>query len=148
VPIQFHPPQGCIVRVDFDACFRVPEMVKPRLCVVLSKPMKHRKGLCTVVPLSTTDPVPVAPYHCRIDIPFPLPQGWQTEGVWVKGDMLYAAGYHRIELLRLGKDRHGRRIHQLQPLPEPTLQAVQSAVLHGLSLGALTTHLRPSICDV
>ena len=35
--ITFHPPQGCIVTVDYSQGFTAPEMVKLRLGVVLHK---------------------------------------------------------------------------------------------------------------
>lgn len=64
-------------------------MQKPRLCVVLSKPIKARVGLCTVVPPSTTPPDPAMPYHLEIDVPFALPEPWGNLPRWLKGDMIY-----------------------------------------------------------
>ena len=81
------------------------------------------------------------PFHCRIDIPFDLPERWERRGIWVKGDLVYAVGFHRVDLVRLGKDRTGKRQYQVQPLPPVTLREIQRAVLHGLSLGALTKGL-------
>ncbi|TAM88997.1 MAG: hypothetical protein EPN41_04700 [Candidimonas sp.] len=52
---------GEIVICNFDTGFRVPEMVKQRPVVVISKTSTHARGLCTVVPLSTTLPVPMFP---------------------------------------------------------------------------------------
>ena len=74
--IQYHPKRGTIVAANFDQGFRKPEMVKRRLCVVLSPPIRNRAGLCTVVPLSTTAPDPVMAYHYELDIPFQLPKYW------------------------------------------------------------------------
>ena len=79
--IKFHPPQGCIVRVDYSAGFKEPEMVKPRLAIVLTPRIKARHGLLTVVALSTTPPKPKMPYHCVIDIPFDLPNTGGRFGV-------------------------------------------------------------------
>jgi mRNA interferase MazF len=138
LPIQHHPAQGCIVIVKFDAAFREPEMVKPRPCIVVSKPMKARPLLCTVVPLSTSAPQQEMPYHCRVTIPFTLPKRWNTAECWVKADMIYAAGFHRIDLLRLGKDATGRRRYQKSSLPEETFRLVQRAILHGLGMSHLT----------
>ena len=141
MPIAFHPPQGAIVRVDFDAAFKVPEMVKPRLCVVLSKAMKARPGLLTVVPLSLTPPEPVMPYHVQLRVPFVLPKDWGDAPRWVKGDMVMAMGFHRVDLLRLGKALDGKRVYQTRALPDDLLRQVQRAVLHGLALSELTGHL-------
>lgn len=116
-------------------------MVKPRLCVVISKPIQSRVGLCTVVPLSTTPPRRPMPYHCKIDIPFQLPDRWGQRTRWLKGDMIYAAGFHRMDLLVLGKDRNGKRVYQTQTLSTDDIIRVQRCVLHGLSLSSLTNYL-------
>jgi len=139
--LTFHPKQGTIVRVRFDGAFKEPEMVKPRLCVVISKPMKARPALCTVVPLSTTAPARIMPYHCELDIPFDLPDRWGRKRRWVKGDMVYSAGFHRVDLLLLGKDRSGKRIYQTRTLETTDMKMVQASVLHGLALSDLTKHL-------
>jgi len=139
--LSFHPRQGTIVRVDFDGAFKTPEMIKPRLCVVVSKPIQARTGLCTVVPLSTTPPGVVMPYHLEIEIPFALPERWGNTPRWLKGDMIYSVGFHRVDLLSLGKSPEGRRLYQTEALPAPILRQVQAALLHGLGLSELTRHL-------
>ncbi|WP_366938186.1 type II toxin-antitoxin system PemK/MazF family toxin [uncultured Brevundimonas sp.] len=58
-----HPQPGTIVRVDLNDGFRPPEMVKRRPCIVLSPPIRDRKQLCTVVPLSTTPPRQIQDHH-------------------------------------------------------------------------------------
>ncbi|WP_254695520.1 type II toxin-antitoxin system PemK/MazF family toxin [Oceanicola sp. D3] len=116
-------------------------MVKPRLAIVISKPIVARGGLCTVVPLSTTAPDPVMPYHCALEVAFKMPSVWGNRKRWVKGDMVYAAGFHRIDLLSLGKDRSGKRIYQTSTISEQQLAIVQRCVLQGLGLGTLTKHL-------
>ena len=100
MPIAEHPEPGTILRCNFDSGFKAPEMVKPRIVVVLSpKIKKGRPGLCTVVALSTTAPDPVMQYHCQLDIKPKLPHPWESEGIWVKGDMVYAVGFHRLDLI-------------------------------------------------
>ena len=59
-----------IVCANFDQGFRVPEMVKPRLCAVTSPTIDARVGLCTVVQLSKTNPSPMMPYHYQFQISF------------------------------------------------------------------------------
>ncbi|WP_082631076.1 type II toxin-antitoxin system PemK/MazF family toxin [Roseovarius atlanticus] len=139
--LKFHPKQGSVVRVGFDAAFKAPEMVKPRLCVVVSKPIKPRAGLCTVVPLSTTTPNQPMPYHCQLDIAFELPPRWGRKPRWVKGDMIYAAGFHRIDLLVLGKDGTGKRIYQTETIPLDDLRRIQRCILNGLALTDLTKYI-------
>ena len=108
-------------------------MVKRRPCVVISPPIKGRTGLLTVVALSTTPPNPVMPYHVEIDIPFALPPKFASR-CWVKGDMVNTVGFHRTDLLQLGKDLSGKRIYQTSPLPTATFALVQAAVLAGLGI--------------
>lgn len=67
MPIREHPQTGTVMLCDFNAGFRVPEMVKRRPCVVISPKIASRPGLCTVVALSTDRPNPVMSYHCQID---------------------------------------------------------------------------------
>lgn len=139
--LRFHPPQGVIVTVDFDAGFVPPEMVKRRLCVVVSKPIQNRPNLITVVPLSLTPPTVVMPYHYMLTIPFSLPSPWGAAPRWVKGDMICAVSWARTNLLRLGRTGEGKRRYQQQVLPQAELQRVMACVLHGLGLSALTKHL-------
>lgn len=139
--IREHPALGTVVMCDFAAGFKVPEMTKRRPVVVISPKMKARPHLCMVVALSTTAPVPVQPYHCQIDIRPKLPPPFQSDGIWVKGDMVNTVGLHRLDLIRLGKDRSGKRIYLYKPLPEQDLARVRQCVLRALGLSSLTKHL-------
>lgn len=110
-------------------------MVKRRLCIVLSPPIAARKGLVTVVALSTTAPDPVMPYHARLSIPFPLPEGWAHD-CWVKGDMINAVSFARCDLLFLGKGGDGRRIYQTTPLGPEVMSRVEVCVRAALGMKA------------
>ncbi|MEM9009943.1 MAG: type II toxin-antitoxin system PemK/MazF family toxin [Pseudomonadota bacterium] len=138
--IKYHPAQGAIVFVDFSSGFVEPEMVKKRPAVVLSPNIKARAQLVTVVALSTTAPNPVQPYHTEIDVPLQLPRNLASR-CWVKGDMVNAVGFQRVDLIRLGKDRTGRRRYQEKPLPPDVFRKVRRCVLHGIGLSTLTKHL-------
>lgn len=140
MPIHEHPATGTILTCKFDDTFKVPEMVKTRCVVVLSPRIVTRYGLCTVVCLSDTDPDPVMPYHRQIDIRPEIP-GWKSDQIWIKGDMVYSMGFHRLDLIRLGKDRQGKRIYRFDTLPEDQMKLVRSCVLRGLGLSVLTKHL-------
>lgn len=109
-----------------------------RLCVIISPPIRARKGLCTVVPLSITAPDPVQAYHCQLDIPFMLPKNWSNIRRWVKGDMVCAVGLHRVNLLRLGKDRSGKRMYQLSTLSDTQMKTITNCVIFGLGVMPLT----------
>ena len=139
--INEHPKPGTILTADFDQGFRVPEMVKRRLVVVVSPKISIRAGLCTVVPLSRTPPLPVMPYHCKIEIRPKLPDSWGNEDRWVKGDMICAVGFHRLDLIRVGKDVEGKRVYRMETLPEEDMQRIRGCILSSLGLARLTTHL-------
>lgn len=139
--IQEHPPQGSIVTVNYMDGFKQPEMTKLRLAVVLTPKIQARPNLCTVVPLSLSEPNPVMPYHKPIRIPFQLPARWGNAERWIKGDMVNAVGFHRVDLLRLGKDANGKRVYQTEPLPHELFKVVRKCTLHGMGLSSLTKHL-------
>jgi mRNA interferase MazF len=141
MPIHEHPEMGTILMCDFNVGFCEPEMVSRRCVVVLSPKIKARPKLCTVVALSTTPPDPVMPYHCQIDIRPRLPVSLDSDGVWVKGDMVNAVGFHRLDLIRVGKRPDGSRIYNYQPLSIENIKKIHECVLRAMGLSVLTKHL-------
>lgn len=139
--ISNHPPQGSVVTVNYNRGFIPPEMVKRRLAVVLSPDIRSRVNLVTVVPLSLTPPDKIMPFHKQINIPFELPPKWGQKHRWIKGDMVNAVGFHRVDFLRLGKTDEGKRKYQYSALPDEILKLVRRCVLHGMGLSVLTKHL-------
>lgn len=139
--IERHPKIGTILFCDFNQGFREPEMVKRRPVVVISPPISVRAGLVTVVPLSTSRPAPEMAYHCKITLDPPLPEPWGDQARWIKGDMVCAVGYHRLDLVRMGKDDNGKRLYRTEPLPAEDLKQVRICVLNALGLAGLTRHL-------
>ncbi len=139
--LSYHPARGSIVAVNFAPGFLQPEMVKRRLAVVLSPAIRSRVGLCTVVPLSLTPPQKVMPYHCTLAVPFAMPKAWGNVERWVKGDMVTTVGWHRVDLLILGKNPSGKRIYQTQVIADEDFTKIKRCALHGLGLSALTKHL-------
>src|SRR3546814_2783938 len=122
---------------DFDAGFKQPEIVKRRPVVVISPKIAVRAGLCTVVALSTTHPRPQMPYHCQVTIDPPLPPPWDDIPRWVKGDMIYAVGFHRLDLPRYGKDQYGNRVYRMTPIPVEDLRRVRRSDEHTSELQSL-----------
>ena len=111
--INEHPRMGTILRCNFDTGFRVPEMVKMRPVVVISHKMSLRHRLCTVVPISTDQPRFIMPYHYELtNIDPPLPPPYEDGPNWVKGDMVVAVSFERLDFLRYGKDKSGNRIYR------------------------------------
>lgn len=139
--LQFHPPRASLITVRYEPGFKEPEMVKRRLAVVMSLPMKTRPRLITVVPLSTSEPERPAPYHCKIRVPFELPDAWGDYDRWVKADMVCALGWHRCDLLTMGKDHSGRRQYQTQTLPPEIFAQITRCMLHGLGLSQLARNI-------
>lgn len=138
--INYHPEQGTILACDFRGS-ESPEMTKKRPVVVVSPRFRTRGDLCTVVPLSTSEPRPVTPYHFRLRTAPPLPAPYLEEYHWVKADMLCTVSFSRLFLLSPGKDDRGTRIYDARLISEHDLRAIQAAVLHGIGLGRLTEHL-------
>jgi mRNA interferase MazF len=141
MPINDHPEPGTILVCNFDGTFKEPEMVKPRCVIVLSPHIRVRARLSTVVCLSRTAPNHEMPYHCKIDIRPKLPLPWDSDGIWVKGDMIYSIGFHRLDLIRLGKDRDGRRVYRMDTISDEQMKIVKCCVLRGLGMSALTKYL-------
>lgn len=96
MPLSIHPEVGTILVCNYSG-FREPEMVKSRLAVVISPRLKRRNNLCTVVPLSTTDPQPVEEFHHLVTLPREVP-GFEGLSKWAKCDMLATVGFHRLQL--------------------------------------------------
>lgn len=126
--------------MDFNG-FEVPEMVKNRPVVVISPKIMNRPKLCTVVSLSTDAPAHVMPYHRQIDIRPLLPPKWASDGVWIKGDMVYAVAFKRLNFLSHGKDMAGKRIYHYATLSEENLKEIRRCVLRSIGLSVLTKHL-------
>jgi len=103
---------GEVLICNFDTGFRVPEMVKQRPVVVVSRTSTHWRGLCTVVPFSTTDPIPRMPWHVSMSNPLygHLPEHHVFGGsglVWAKCDMLYTVAFERVT--RVHRRVNGKR---------------------------------------
>lgn len=138
--IQIHPEQGSIVICDF-AGFVAPEMIKRRPAVVISPRLRRRDGLCTVVPLSTTPPNPICPYHFKLHVTPVLPAPYNADFHWVKADMVYTVSFQRLYLPFDGKDASGKRKYDVRIIDRADLLKIQECMLHGLGLPHLTSYL-------
>jgi uncharacterized protein YifN (PemK superfamily) len=136
--IKEHPPIGTVLICNFDAGFKLPEMVKRRPVIVISPKIAGRPGLCTVVALSTTPPNPRMPFHEQISLTPKLPPPWHAETMWIKGDMIYAIGFHRLDFIRLGKDAAGKRLYGFTVITAEQLKLVRTLVLKSIGLSSLT----------
>ena len=110
---------------DFGTGFKAPEMVKKRPVVVLSN--RHRE-VATVVPISTTEPVPVeACHHELADSSLPLPLRGKPH--WAKCDMVTTVALWRLDRVR-GKKHPttGKRTYSSRMVSSEDLVAILEAV--------------------
>lgn len=125
--LQLHLKTGEVVFCNFDSGFKPPEMVKNRPVVVISKTSTHWRGLCTVVPFSTTTPAPKELWHVLVDNPLAkmMPYGSlfaQETQMWAKCDMIYTVAFDR--LTRPHSRIDGRRQYRAIGLAKEDLAAV------------------------
>ncbi|MDF3034440.1 MAG: hypothetical protein K0R76_1394 [Alphaproteobacteria bacterium] len=141
MPIKEHPLTGSILLCDFSQGFQAPEMVKRRPVIIVSPRIKGRPGLCTIVALSATEPLPKMPYHALIDISPPLPKHFQSKGLWIKGDMVNAVAFHRLDFIRTGRGNDGKRDYYYTTIRKSQMLTVKECILNALGLANLTKHL-------
>lgn len=140
MPITIHPNVGQILLCDFSKGFKEPEMVKSkRPVVVLAGAIKGRAGLVTVVPLTHTVPNPPQAYHYLLPRQsMPMLGEFQARDSWLKGDMLYTVGFHRLDLIKLGrKGPDGRRQYYKNRLGRDQMRQIYQCVMHGLNMSRL-----------
>lgn len=130
--LNYHPNIGEILICDYYG-FKEPEMVKVRPVVVVSPRFRAGSRLCTVVPLSTTEPVPQKSYHYQLELERKLPQPFDSAVCWVKADMLNTVSLDRLSLIRCGKSSGVRNYYKAKVSSEQLL-AIQQAIKNGLGL--------------
>ncbi|MGQ0600545.1 MAG: type II toxin-antitoxin system PemK/MazF family toxin [Anaerolineales bacterium] len=123
--LLYQPRARSVVMCDFGTGFVAPEMVKVRPVIVLAK---HRDNaqLVTVVPVSTTSPTVVRPYHHQLGAN-PLPG--KTVLSWVKCDMVVTVALHRLDRIKAGK-----RQYVVPEIPESEFAAIKTCVAAALGL--------------
>jgi uncharacterized protein YifN (PemK superfamily) len=132
MPIFYPVERGTILICDFIG-FSEPEMVHRRPVIVLSPKVNHRPDLCTIVPLSTTEPFPVFPWNSRIRIDPLLPAPYDSEYQWIKGDMVYSLSWRRFYIPRY-RDEEKNRVNVLRQLDAENMMEVERCVLAGLGV--------------
>ena len=131
--LKYPPAMGQILICDFSSGFVEPEMVKVRPVVVISpKPRKSIHSLCTVVPLSTTEPLVIEKYHHSLVFDRPLPKPFNAKACWVKSDMISTVSYARLSLPRSGRDTSGNRKYIKISVSPEDIGIIRQCVLHAL----------------
>ncbi len=132
--LTFHPAARTILICNFNTGFKPPEMVKRRPVIVVSPRLRKRDSLCSVVPLSTTEPLHVMPYHCELNFTDPLPVPWNSQTMWVKADMIATVSFERLNLMRLPRVA-GQPRRYIQPkISDDEFYRVKKAILYGLGI--------------
>ena len=129
MPLTFHPGPGTIVICDFTTGFRPPEMVKKRPVVIIS-PRRRASSLAAVVPLSSTPPEPVEPWH------WPVPAGLYPPArgaMWGKADMVLTVALNRLDRVSM-RDEGRKRTYRTFVLTPEQLRQLHAAVKAGLGL--------------
>ena len=104
--ILFHPNPGTVLVCEISGLVE-PEMVKTRPVIIVSPRNRLRSNLCTIVPLSTSKPETIMPWHVYLKLDVPLATNWPNTEVWAKCDMLYTFRLERLDRLytRIGNAR-------------------------------------------
>ena len=125
MPIKFEQKPGTILLCDYGlGGFKPPEMVKRRPVVVVSMRKRSSTGLITVVPLSTTAPIPVEAHHSRILLGKPLP-GFAAQECWVKADMVATVAFARLEMFRSARGPDGKRKYLTPRVSDEQLEQIK-----------------------
>jgi mRNA interferase MazF len=134
--LNYLPKRGEELVCDYSTGFQAPEMVKKRLCVVISPRLHHRSKVCTIVPISTSEPQIAVKFQCKIELPSPPPEPWPAQVVWVKADMIATVGLGRLDFLWLPRSA-GRRKYIKMSVSDPDLQKIAACVQYSLGLQPL-----------
>jgi mRNA interferase MazF len=127
--LTFHPHAGDILICDYSTGFRPPEMVKVRPVVVVS-PRRRASQLVTIVPISSSPPSPVEPWH------YLLPEGVYPPArgpVWVKADMVVTVGLARLDRVKISRSGGPPGYEVFRLCPEE-LRAIGLAIKAALGL--------------
>ena len=66
----------------------------------------------------------------------------QEQDSWLKGDMIYTVGFHRLKLIMLGKrGPDGKRLYFKNTLGIDQMKQIYQCVMHGLNLSKLAMHI-------
>jgi mRNA interferase MazF len=125
--IDYHPSLGEALWCDYTGI--EPEMIKRRLAVVIVPKACSRKGLTTVVPISTSPPEVIQPWHVRLERD-PYPKGKKGAEIWAKCDMFSVVSFQR--LWGYYTRWNGRRQYQKMSVSLADIQAIRQGVLNAL----------------
>jgi mRNA interferase MazF len=109
-------------------------MIKRRPAVVVSPRLPHRDGLCTVIPLSGTEPAHDVAYCVKLTLTKPFPPPFDETLWWAKCDMIATVGFDRLDFFRSGRDQDGKRKYLHPVLPASDMARIKSGILAALGM--------------
>lgn len=118
--LTFYPKAGCVLMCDFDG-YVEPEIIKVRPVVIVTTDHLKRGPLFGVVPLSSTAPDHVEPYHYKL-AKDPIPNS-KAEACWAKCDMVAT-----VRLDRLDRFRVGHRAYKTSGISKEELEAIRQCL--------------------
>ena len=123
--LKFQPSHKSVLMCDFSD-FKAPEMTKVRPVIVLRK-NRYNSKLVTIVPISTTEPVPlIEAIHVPIDGPL------DGRAAWVKCDMVTTVCIERLDRIKV--KHQGKTEWITQQIEQRTFDEIQKAVASYLGL--------------
>lgn len=122
-----------VLMCDFNTGFKAPEVIKRWPVVVISPQPRRSYQLCTIVPLSTTAPNPVEPFHHRMD-PRSLPGKLAWKETWAKCDMLATVSLGRLDRVMAGRGPDGKRIYVAGRVIADDLRVIRRGVMIAIGL--------------
>jgi len=139
--LSFHPNPDAILICNYQTGFVEPEMVKTRLCVVVTPRLRRRERLCTVIPLSLTPPEHVCDYHREIEFERELPKPWEGKKRWAKCDMFATVSHGRLSPIGVGRGPSGTRKYIYPTVSLEQLKEIRAGMLCALTFQQLTQYL-------
>ncbi|MES9841186.1 MAG: type II toxin-antitoxin system PemK/MazF family toxin [Candidatus Thiodiazotropha endolucinida] len=133
--LQVYPGPWRIMMCDFNTGFKIPEMVKRRPVITISKRRDDEAPLCTVIPISTVRPEVIRDYHYLLpadEMPRYLQKGKHQN--WVKVDMVTTVAFFRLTLLWHGRDAYGNRVYQTRPIGDEHRTAISRKIAQHLAI--------------
>lgn len=111
-------------------------MVKTRPSVVLSRKNGNVR-LCTVVPLSGSEPEVLQPWHHKMDRS-KLPERMQKNDWWAKCDCIATVCFDRLDRIWMGKcPTTGKRLYAAPKVYGEDLLAIKLAIIRHLGFSDL-----------
>ncbi len=133
--IKYSVGVGTVLLCDYSrGGFLPPEMIKKRPAVVISPRLPYRDGLCTVIPLSQTEPDHAVDYVVRVAFPDPLPYPFPYHVLWAKCDMIATVSFERLDLFQTARDQRGKRKYLHPQMSVDEVTRVRGGVLRAIGL--------------